>query len=91
MLNDWHCVSLRLWGSALHGYNDGKWLQIALSPNKKNKCVSGNRSENLGRKGTHIFFFLLEKYNFMHCLSKCMKLFFSRKPEKILGFNSKFR
>ena len=33
-------------------------------PNK-NKCVSGNRSENLGRVGAHIFF-SGKKFNFVH-------------------------
>ena len=57
-------------------------------------CVSGNRSENLGRVGTHIFFIIFffwkNIYNFIHF--KIHKfIFFSRKPEKILGFTSKFR
>ena len=45
-----------------------KVLLIFIRPNEKNKCVSGNRSENLGRVGTHIFFIFFsgEKYNFMH-------------------------
>ena len=33
-----------------------KNAEIFLRPNKKNKCVSGNWSENLGRVSTHIFF-----------------------------------
>ena len=61
-------------------------------------CFS-KESENFSRVDTHIFIdnsFFLEKHNFMdferHRLSKCIKLyFFSRTPEKILGFTSKFR
>ena len=33
-------------------------LRLFIRPNKKNKCVSGNGSENLGRIGTHIFDYL---------------------------------
>ena len=63
----------------------------------KNKSVSSVTDlKILGRVGTLFFFklfFFLEKiqFNFMHferqfCLSKCIKLFFSRKTEK----NSRF-
>ena len=57
----------------------------------KNKCVSGNGSENF-RQGRHMYFFL-EK-NIILCISpfKMHKIIFS--PEnlkKILGFTSRFR
>ena len=71
---------------------------ILLRLNKKNKCVLGNRSENF-REGRHTFFlifFFWKKYKFMHLKGempfKMHKIiFFPRKPEKSLGFTSKFR
>ena len=40
-----------------------------IGPNKKNKCVSGNGSENF-RQGRHTYFLIIffsgKKYNFMH-------------------------
>ena len=70
--------------------------KILLSQKKKNKYVSGNRSEILGRVGTHIFLiiFFLEKYNFMPLKGKIKMhkiIFFSENLEKNLGFASKFR
>ena len=62
----------------------------------KNKCVSGNRPENLGRvgikkkkfSGKNIILYILKGISPF----KCIKLYiFSRKPEKNLGFTSKFR
>ena len=51
----------------------------------KNKCVLGNGWKILGRVGTHISFF---RKNIILCIF--LNIFF-RKPEKIVGFTSKFR
>ena len=57
---------------------------------KKNKCVSGSRSENF-RYGRHAYFFLTENKNIILCILisilpfKVYKIiFFSRKTEKKL-------
>ena len=64
--------------------------KIHIRPNKKNKCVSGNRSKKFfGRIGTHIFF--RKKYNFMHFERHFERIFFLENLKKILGFSSKFR
>ena len=71
---------------------------LGNGPNKK-KCVSGNMSENF-RYGRHTFILkkkiLEKKYNFMHferhfAFQNAYNYIFSRKPEKMLVFTSKFR
>ena len=63
---------------------------------EKSKCVSGNRPENF-RYSRHSYYFSGKKLNFMdferqNAFKKMHKIFFfSRKPEKILGFTSKFK
>ena len=51
---------------------DKMYASLYAGVDKKKKCVSGNRSENLGRVDTHIFFsiifcnfFVWKKYNLM--------------------------
>ena len=60
----------------------------------KHKCVLGNMSKTLGRVGKHLF---SGKYIIL-CILKGISsfkmhkiIYFSRKPEKILGFSSKFK
>ena len=77
-----------------------EWIITWVSPNKKNKCVSGNGSENF-RQGMHTYFFLtiffLEK-NIILCILKGISpfkmhkiIFFPENLKKFLGFTSKFR
>ena len=44
---------------------------FTLRPDQKNKCVSGNGSEILGRVGTHIFFLIFfSGKNIILCILK---------------------
>ena len=73
---------------------------IILRPNKKNKCISGNGSENfrLGRHTCFFYiFFFLEK-NIILCILKGILpfkmhkiIFFPENLKKILGLTGKFR
>ena len=66
-----------------------------IRPNKKNKCVSGNGSEKLGRVDTQFFFsrkkFILSILKGISPLKMHKIILFSRKPAKIPGFASEFR
>ena len=73
----------------------GLFSRQLLRPNKEISVFRVTGLKILGRVGTHIFF-SRKKYNFMHferrnLLSKYIKLFFPRKPEKLQCFTTKFR
>ena len=69
---------------------------VGMRPNKKIRHVSGNRSENRHNYFFNYFFFL-EKIIILCILKGILpfkmpkSIFFGRKPNKILGFASKFR